>query len=69
MPTVLETLLASRKFWLAVFGVVTAIVSYYLDIPPEVWVPIETLVITVIGAITVEDAALKLGSGKRPNEE
>jgi hypothetical protein len=54
---------------LAVFGVVTAIVAYYLDIPPEVWVPIETLVITVIGAITVEDAALKLGSGKRPNEE
>lgn len=69
MPTVLETLLVSRKFWLAVFGVVTAVVAHYLDVPDDIWIPIEGLVVTVIAAITVEDSALKLGSGKRPNED
>ena len=68
MPMVLKTLLSSRKFWLAIAGVVTAIVSYYANVPPEVWAPIEVLMVTMIGAIAIEDAALKLGSGKRPDE-
>lgn len=68
MPKVATNLLASRKFWLAIVGVVTAIVSYYADVPPEVWAPIEVLMVTMIGSIAVEDAALKLGSGKKPNE-
>ena len=68
MPNVLKVLLASRKFWIAVFGVVTAIVSYYLSVPEEIWIPIETLVLTLIAAITVEDSALKL-SGRRPDDK
>jgi hypothetical protein len=68
-PKVVSNLVASRKFWLAVVGVITAIVSYYADVPPQVWAPIEILMVTMIGSIAVEDAALKLGSGKRPDEK
>jgi hypothetical protein len=57
----LNGLLVSRKFWLAVFGVVTAIVSSYLDVPTEIWLSIETLVLAVIAGITVEDSAEKIG--------
>jgi hypothetical protein len=67
MPTVASTLLQSRKVWLAILGVITAIVSYYLDVPAEVWVPIEGLLFTVIVTITAEDVALKAG-GRKPNE-
>ncbi|MHB0966027.1 MAG: hypothetical protein ACYC36_06175 [Bellilinea sp.] len=56
-------LLHSRKFWLAVFGVVQAVVAHYLNIPDDIWQSIVALVIVLIGSIAVEDAALKV-SGK-----
>ena len=55
--------LHSRKFWLAVFGVVQAVVAHYLNIPDDIWQSIVALVIVLIGSIAVEDAALKV-SGK-----
>ena len=54
-----KSLLYSRKVWLAVLGVLTAIVAYYANVPAEVWVPIETLLTTLIITITAEDVALK----------
>ena len=33
----MSSLFKSRKFWLAVFGAVQAIVLYYFDIPQEIW--------------------------------
>jgi hypothetical protein len=56
---VLASLLRSRKFYLAVFGVITAVVSHYLQIPQDIWLAIEALVMVLISAIAVEDAALK----------
>lgn len=56
-------LLKSRKFWLAVFGVLQAIVLHYLSVPDDIWQSIVALVIVLIGSIAVEDAALKV-SGK-----
>ena len=61
-------LLYSRKFWLAVFGVVTVIVAEYAAIPDSIWVAIEALVITMIGAIAVEDHGAKAGPGPIPGE-
>jgi len=59
---VLKSLLHSRKFWLAVFGVIQSLVLHYVPgFPPEVWQSIDALVIAVIAGIALEDAALKLG--------
>lgn len=52
-------LLRSRKFWLAVFAVVQALVFHFFEIPEEVWQTIASLVAVLIGAIAVEDAAQK----------
>ena len=52
-------LLRSRKFWLAVFGIVQALVLHYLQVPDEIWKSIVALVMTLIGAIALEDAGSK----------
>jgi hypothetical protein len=52
-------LLQSRKFYLAAFGVVQALVLQYLDVPDPVWQSIVALVMTLIADIAVEDAAEK----------
>ncbi len=52
-------LLRSRKFWLAVAGVVQTIVSHYFDVPPEIWGSVDALIAVLIGAIAHEDAAQK----------
>ena len=52
-------LLKSRKFWLAAFGIVQALVFYYLNVPDEVWQAIAGLVAVLIGSIAAEDAAAK----------
>ena len=53
-------LMKSRKFWLAVFGIVQAVVAHYLNIPDDIWQSIVALVIVLIGSIAVEDAELKV---------
>ena len=61
----MSSLLKSRKFWLAVFGVVQSLVLYYLAVPEPIWMSIDALVLTVIATITVEDVA-KLRAGVHP---
>ena len=63
----MKILLKSRKFWLAVFGVIQAIVLYYLNVPSEIWQTIAGLVAVVIAGIAVEDAGTKAG-GSQPGE-
>lgn len=52
-------LLKSRKFWLAVVGVVQVIVLDALGVAPEIWAAIEALIVVLIGTIAIEDAAAK----------
>lgn len=52
----MSTLLKSRKFWLAVFGVIQSIVLHYLQIPDEIWQSIAGLVAVLIASIAIEDA-------------
>jgi len=54
-------LLRSRKFWLAAFGVVQAIVLHYLSVPEEIWQSIAALVGVLVASIAVEDAAKHRG--------
>jgi len=61
----LKSLLKSRKFWLAVFGVVQSLVFYFFDVPMTIWGAIDVLVAVLINAIATEDAALK-SNGKDP---
>jgi hypothetical protein len=56
-------LLRSRKFLLAVFGLVQALILHYLSVPDEIWQAVVLLVMVVIAGIAVEDAAEK----HRPN--
>lgn len=61
----MSSLLHSRKFWLAAFGVAQAIVLHYLNVPDDIWQSIAALVAVLIGSIAVEDAAAKrAGSGQ-----
>lgn len=63
MPEPLHALLVSRKFWLAVFGLVQTIVFQFVpDFPPAVWQAIDGLVAVLIVTIAIEDAAEKSGS-------
>jgi uncharacterized membrane protein HdeD (DUF308 family) len=57
----LLSLFQSRKFWLAVVGVVQTIVFHYWpEMPQELWQAINTILMVLIGAIAVEDAAKRL---------
>lgn len=65
MKNRLNGLLDSRKFWLAVFGVITALVMHFFtDIPLDIWRAIEVLVAVLIMAIAIEDSGEKNGKGK-----
>lgn len=61
----LNGLLDSRKFWLAVFGVVTALVfHFFTDIPMDIWRAIEILVAVLIMSIAIEDSGAKSAKGQ-----
>lgn len=56
----MQSLLKSRKFWLAVFGVAQTLLFYFLpDFPKEVWQSIDALIAVLIAAIALEDAGAK----------
>ena len=55
----LSALLRSRKVLTALFGVIQTITLHYLNVDPEVWASIDVLIVTLIGAIALEDAAAK----------
>lgn len=58
---VLRSLKHSRKFWIAVFGLVQTILLHLLpDFPPDIWKAIDTLAGLLIITIAAEDVALKL---------
>ena len=58
----MSSLLKSRKFWLAVFGVVQAVVLHYLSVPEEIWQSIVGLVMVLIAGIAVEDAGRNINA-------
>jgi hypothetical protein len=59
----MKSLLRSRKVLLAILGVVQTAGSLYLDLPAELWVSINALLVTLIGSIAVEDSAqIKAGT-------
>jgi len=60
---VISSLIHSRKFWIAIFGVVQTILFHLVPtFPPEIWQAIDTLAGVLIIAIAAEDVALKLAS-------
>lgn len=52
----MSSLLKSRKFYLAVFGVVQVVVLHYFNVPDEIWQSIAALVGVLIASIALEDA-------------
>ena len=56
-------LLSSRKFWLAVFGLVQTIIFQFVPQFPEVvWQAVDVLVCVLISTIALEDAAANLSN-------
>jgi hypothetical protein len=56
----MKGLLVSRKFWLAVFALVSTIVFQFLpQFPKEVWQAIDALIGVLIASIAIEDAGAK----------
>ena len=53
------SLFKSRKFWLAVFGIVQVVVLHYFNVPDEIWQSIAGLVAVLIAGIAIEDAGAK----------
>jgi len=52
----MKALLHSRKFWLAVFGVVqTVLFQFYPQFNQQVWQSIDALIVVLIAAIAYED--------------
>ena len=49
----------SRKFWLAVLGVVQTVVAHYFEIPQDIWLAIDALLMSLIMGIAIEDAGAK----------
>ena len=57
----MKSLLYSRKFWLAVFGIAQAVILHYFQVPEDIWQAIAGLVAVLIAGIALEDAGLKAG--------
>jgi len=65
MLDALKGLLRSRKFLLAVFGVLQSVVLHFFNVPPDVWQAIDVLILALIAAIAGEDIASKSAAGKK----
>lgn len=63
----MTSLLRSRKFYIACFGVIQALVLHYFQVPDDIWQAIAALAATLILGIAVEDAGLK--SATKPTNE
>ena len=58
----IQSLVHSRKFWLAIVGVIqTVLFSLVPDFPSEIWLAIDGVIGVLIGAIALEDMGGKLG--------
>lgn len=64
MDRTLNGLLRSRKFWLALFAVVQAVVLHYARVPDDIWQAIVALVAVLIASIAAEDVAQKRVGGR-----
>jgi len=58
-----QSLLQSRKFWLAILALVQTILFHYLPtFPAQVWQAIDAVLVILIASIAYEDGQLKRGS-------
>ena len=55
----LKSLLKSRKFWLAVVGVIQTIVLHYFEVPADIWAAVDVLIGVLIASIAYEDGQAK----------
>lgn len=58
--SVIESLMRSRKVWLAIVGMAQTFLFYFIpNFPQEVWLSINGVLIIVMGTIAWEDSAVK----------
>lgn len=56
MPAALSALLRSRKFWLTLYALIQTVVAHFYQVPNDVIVQLDALVMILVGAIAYEDA-------------
>ena len=57
-------LLRSRKFWLTIIGIASAIAGKWFGVDDATITKYTELIMLLVGAIAIEDAAKKLGARK-----
>jgi hypothetical protein len=61
----LQALVRSRKFWLAVVAVIQTVVLHYVSVPQDIWLAIDGMIALVIAGIALEDYGAK-SAGNTP---
>jgi len=62
----LKSLLYSRKFWLAVVALVQTLALNYFNVPQDIWMAVDGVLVVLIVAIAGEDIAAKLNGNGFP---
>lgn len=58
----------SRKFWLAMWGLIQTIIGHYLSLPADIIMAADAVVAVLIASIAAEDVAQKWGRPNYPHE-
>ncbi len=56
-----QLLIHSKAFWTALIAVISAIVMTYVNVPQNIWIPIEALLGTVVIIFTGDEVGQSLG--------
>lgn len=55
----MKTLVHSRKFWLAVWALVQTVTGHYVQLPVDIIIALDAVVLVLIGSIAYEDGQAK----------
>lgn len=61
----LVLLFKNKSFWVALLAVIQTLVLKYLNVPSDVWMSIDGLLIVVVGIFTADDIGSKIVTGVR----
>ena len=59
----LSLLLKNKSFWVAFLALAQTLVLRYLNVPDDVWLSIDGLLVVIIGIFTADDIGSKVVSG------
>jgi hypothetical protein len=61
----LQSLLKNKAFWLAVVALLQTILLNYLNVPNDIWISINAILMVLIAAFTIDDAARSVSNSMK----